>query len=148
MLALFVFLCDDCLTGFTSQADNLTDVSETIANAKGFCPFSPHHNSTGIITSQRDYISATSVDSAERNPVIYRIYTNNKEKVRTQQNSKWLNGTGYPPISKLKNHRILQYVQSGITQIHKQLSLQQIMLYTKRDNSNSLKDIYISFFRT
>nr|XP_022335242.1 semaphorin-5B-like [Crassostrea virginica]XP_022335250.1 semaphorin-5B-like [Crassostrea virginica]XP_022335258.1 semaphorin-5B-like [Crassostrea virginica]XP_022335266.1 semaphorin-5B-like [Crassostrea virginica] len=72
-------------------ADNLTDVSETIANAKGFCPFSPNHNSTGIITSQRDYISATSVDSAERNPVIYRIYTNNKEKVRTQQNSKWLN---------------------------------------------------------
>jgi hypothetical protein len=33
------------------------------------------------------------VDSAERNPVIYRIYTHNKEKLRTQQNSKWLNGT-------------------------------------------------------
>ncbi|XP_061181416.1 semaphorin-5A-like [Saccostrea echinata] len=72
-------------------ADNLTEVRETIPRAYGFCPFSPHHNSTGIITSQRDYISATSVDSAQRIPVIYRIYTHSNEKLRTQQNSKWLN---------------------------------------------------------
>lgn len=71
-------------------ADNLTVIIDTIDNADGFCPFSPKHNSTGIITSKREYISATSVDSAERDPVIFRILPSDS-RLRTRQNSKWLN---------------------------------------------------------
>lgn len=94
---LLFFISFKSLTVFVSQADNLTAISDTIINGKGFCPFSPHHNSTGIITSQRDYISATSVDSAERNPYIYRILPSDS-RVRTLPDSKWLNGNLSLPI--------------------------------------------------
>lgn len=107
----------------------MTVIIDTIDNADGFCPFSPKHNSTGIITSKREYISATSVDSAERDPVIFRILPSDS-RLRTRQNSKWLNGNLSLPLytTTLLEMTWLVYLQKKRFLIHWKMLLLYIIV--------------------
>ena len=60
-------------------------------DAVGYCPFTPDHNSTAVLTKDKTYYSATVLDIQGRDEAIYRPMGN--RALRTKKyNSKWLNG--------------------------------------------------------
>lgn len=73
------------------QAENLTVIEQEEFHAVGYCPFTPDHNSTAILTKDKMYYSGTVLDIQGRDKAIYRPM--GSRPLRTKQyNSKWLNG--------------------------------------------------------
>ena len=73
------------------QAANLTVIETDEFDAVGYCPFTPDHNSTAVLTKDKTYYSATVLDIQGRDEAIYRPMGN--RALRTKKyNSKWLNG--------------------------------------------------------
>ncbi|KAK7092629.1 hypothetical protein V1264_008349 [Littorina saxatilis] len=71
------------------EADDLSRINET-KSGKAICPYSPHHNTTALMTDSGELYTATIIDKLARDPSINRHYSN--ADLRTeQQNSKWLN---------------------------------------------------------
>ena len=56
------------------------------------CPYSPHDNATYIMTSDRNFYTATVTDFTSRDPAIYRMMGEAKYLRTAQYNSRWLNG--------------------------------------------------------
>ncbi|KAJ8307413.1 hypothetical protein KUTeg_015497 [Tegillarca granosa] len=53
-------------------ADNFTNIVESI-EGQAYCPYSPDHNSTFVMTSDGSYFSGTFIDHPGRDPAIYRL---------------------------------------------------------------------------
>lgn len=72
------------------NAENLTVIEKAEFDAVGYCPFTPDHNSTAVLTKDKVYYSATVLDIQGRDKAIYRPM--GSRALRTKQyNSKWLN---------------------------------------------------------
>jgi semaphorin 5 len=73
------------------QVDLLTHEEDQL-DGQAMCPYSPHHNSTFLMTGNGDYYSATTMDFTGSDPAIYRIMGPSPRLRTAQYNSKWLNG--------------------------------------------------------
>lgn len=82
---------NNTILNFSLQAANLTVIEKDEFDAVGYCPFTPDHNSTAVLTKDKTYYSATVLDIQGRDEAIYRPMGN--RALRTKKyNSKWLNG--------------------------------------------------------
>lgn len=72
------------------RVDHLTHEEDQL-DGQAMCPYSPHHNSTFLMTSNGDYYSATTMDFTGSDPAIYRIMGPSPRLRTAQYNSKWLN---------------------------------------------------------
>lgn len=76
------------------NAANLTVIEKDEFDAVGYCPFTPDHNSTAVLTKDKTYYSATVLDIQGRDEAIYRPMGN--RALRTKKyNSKWLNDPNF-----------------------------------------------------
>lgn len=62
------------------------------------CPYSPHQNSTYVMTSDGNFYSATVTDFTGRDAAIYRMMGPSRPLRTAQYNSRWLNGVCSIPM--------------------------------------------------
>jgi len=74
------------------QTSRLSHVTSVVVGV-GKCPYSPHHNSTYIMTSDDNFYTAAVTDITSRDPAIYRMMGDAKYLRTVQYNSRWLNGS-------------------------------------------------------
>ncbi|CAG2193797.1 SEMA5 [Mytilus edulis] len=99
------------------SAENLTVIEQEEFHAVGYCPFTPDHNSTAVLTKDKMYYSGTVLDIQGRDKAIYRPM--GSRPLRTKQyNSKWLNDPDFVSAYEVDDHIYFFYREVAVEYIN------------------------------
>ncbi|XP_023224670.1 semaphorin-5A-like [Centruroides sculpturatus] len=114
------------------------------------CPYSPHHNSTALMTVQGDYYIASAVDFSAQDHAIYRIMGKGPILRTVQYDPKWLNEPHFVASYEIENYVYFFFRETAVEFINCGKTIySRIARICKNDQGGQfiLKDNWTTFLK-